>query len=1571
MADIKTGNKGFVNPVDGDKVYTMDSVAPDAPGANESPPDYDPGNMSVDNTVRDISKKTRITLGTYLSKATKGEVGPATRPNQYPIDPSTDASQPSKITTQGYPTPLAPSGNSSQFEPILPSSFSGDYSTVQGQFKKGRGSAQVPDGNELLPGVTANNQSTQLVPGPVKDYTAAATTPNRWSTGGPGFTAGADLLNPPAGFDVGLQSSAVSGLPSVEVTTQSTYNLNLAARVAKANTETAQNVIDPIPSPAVTLTSLTTNEVPTPLAPTQHGFAPGLPSSFSNDYASSALTAPDGLKKGKTSDAGLDGNEFLPNVTTAAGALTGPQVLLDYTREAMDPNRWSSEVLDQFTAGDDILNPPKNFDVPGQSEAVMGPPAIEVLDAAKYELDLKRKVAEAKSATASNSYPATPGTPNGDPNINSITTQGYPSPLTPAANQNLYVHAYDLAPSTSPLYPLIADDFKKGKAPQDVPDGNTLLGSSIITTPQGTSLNSPIQEYTDANFQANVLNPSSPALPPELDVNRPPPDYYLPLYDYNVKGAYSPEDREILYLNQIPAGEPSDSVSLREIPNRLTQRLNEFPVDPTIEPVSSLTDVQTGDPVPLRQVSEINLNYYTKDNKLAEDALLPTADVPGLSRGKGPEKYNGNNLLSTLDGDVNTVDSTAKYSSYDAIPTTPGTESRGLKKKTSTPKDHPVVNYKGSRGGPVLAVGNSRFAFGTPSSQFNPTLKLADGTPLTTMKMAQVGAMLSQRASAEIPAWTSSPATGDRMNPNADYAEAGAILPSVNQLGILKVDDALLSADDALRSINDDFPTESLSEIAHFGGQSWGTLTNVSEPYDDAFNIGLFITALLMTLAIRILFEIISFFANLSDDEYTPRSPRGELKKGSYKFKKPSGFLGGLIPSFYEIFGVNPTNTNFGEALTKGTNAYFFGAENVNAGLGDILLATLPFAPGKLFKDDRSIFTALMTSRTIIRSGFLLAISLDKIIRSPNFMSTIRGIINILRTIRSSKFITSINVFSALGDIFAGSTGSVVVPGPDGKNEAVSIDHLDGIVRVNSTVRRNRLGSAGNYDPTLAWSSQRAPSMHLIAPQVGFLQALDANNSLGSFKGVGALNLSRSKFFSPAKIPVSGRISSEDASKFERLLEAEYVPFYFHDVRTNEIVSFHAFLTSLSDDYAAAYDSSEGFGRVEPIKTYKGTTRKIGLSFILASTSDEDFDHMWYNVNKLTTLVYPQYTSGKKLIGRNFSFTAPFSQLVGASPLVRIRLGDLFRSNYSRFALARLFGLNDSASIEKDGKELKLELDPNKASKVSDKLRTRLAKAEVGDLFAMKREEIFPYVSNDYKNLLVSEAASAIKVNPFRDSPTNEELEEIGGKFQKALDEEAELENPYTPLSTVVKVLDSAGFFDYYRKVEVTSKVTVPVVSIFGAVGQFGTEERVLTTICLVPRKILNRRSVEDEDRIKKEVYAKENFAASQTEKVEDVFDALSSFMDPSSNSITKSFESAGGKGLAGFIESMNFDWYNQTTWEISPGRVAPKMCKVTISFAPIHDITPGIDHFGYNRAPIYPVGDAMRSAPIAPPKKQ
>jgi hypothetical protein len=85
----------------------------------------------------------------------------------------------------------------------------------------------------------------------------------------------------------------------------------------------------------------------------------------------------------------------------------------------------------------------------------------------------------------------------------------------------------------------------------------------------------------------------------------------------------------------------------------------------------------------------------------------------------------------------------------------------------------------------------------------------------------------------------------------------------------------------------------------------------------------------------------------------------------------------------------------------------------------------------------------------------------------------------------------------------------------------------------------------------------------------------------------------------------------------------------------------------------------------------------------------------------------------------------------------------------------------------------------------------------------------------------------------------------------------------------------------------------------------------------------------------------------------------VNEFLKSKNNSVVKSFEEAGGKGLAGFIDSMNFTWIDGTTnWEVEKDARAPKTAQITMRFLPVHDISPGLDHTGYNRAANYPVGD-------------
>ena len=86
-----------------------------------------------------------------------------------------------------------------------------------------------------------------------------------------------------------------------------------------------------------------------------------------------------------------------------------------------------------------------------------------------------------------------------------------------------------------------------------------------------------------------------------------------------------------------------------------------------------------------------------------------------------------------------------------------------------------------------------------------------------------------------------------------------------------------------------------------------------------------------------------------------------------------------------------------------------------------------------------------------------------------------------------------------------------------------------------------------------------------------------------------------------------------------------------------------------------------------------------------------------------------------------------------------------------------------------------------------------------------------------------------------------------------------------------------------------------------------------------------------------------------------------SAFMNSAINPFTKAYETTRGRGLAGVLGGLQFSWIDNFPWETDFNARAPMGCKISLSLNVIHDIPPGLDHTGYNRAPIYNVGTTMR----------
>jgi hypothetical protein len=469
-------------------------------------------------------------------------------------------------------------------------------------------------------------------------------------------------------------------------------------------------------------------------------------------------------------------------------------------------------------------------------------------------------------------------------------------------------------------------------------------------------------------------------------------------------------------------------------------------------------------------------------------------------------------------------------------------------------------------------------------------------------------------------------------------------------------------------------------------------------------------------------------------------------------------------------------------------------------------------------------------------------------------------------------------------------------------------------------------------DGKMAWQNSSSRSAYLLPTAV-----LKANQDLGN----GPL-LSQEGTY----VTSNSRISKEDREQVEQILDAEYVPFYFHDLRTNEIISFHAFLESLSDSFAVEHESSSGYGRVGKVSIYKNTNRSVSMSFFCVATNEKDFDQMYQKINKLVTMIYPQWTEGRQVKVGNRKFTQPFSQVPGASPMIRLRLGDIFKTNYSKFAAARLFGLgNSSFQMNTNAQQTQF----NASVEAQKMASARSIPIEVASTGIEESSEVVVGIGDYFKAVeqgnefnLVAGRGNILSLS----IPTKGRIlrrTDFDGGFEYIVN----LEIP-----PVQEAAAQPGHNDHRANARNRRGGAVAPAAVSGTGTQLVKVVAPRHSISLSPEE-LNRRVAE-------------RFATqgppSQTEpSAEEQRRGIQEFFG-NDNPVIKSFASTEGKGMPGFITSLSFNW-KDGPWETSTfNSIAPMMCKIDINFEPVFDIAPGLDHNGFDRAPVYNVGTIMQS---------
>ncbi len=774
------------------------------------------------------------------------------------------------------------------------------------------------------------------------------------------------------------------------------------------------------------------------------------------------------------------------------------------------------------------------------------------------------------------------------------------------------------------------------------------------------------------------------------------------------------------------------------------------------------------------------------------------------------------------------------------------------------------------------------------------------GTDMSDGQIANVGPMLSLRATKEL---NSISRTGyGKDGPDGAGARGASLLPGLAQVGIARVSTDDLQVDSVLRAlIAGDTDAVNVDEGASGPRKvismdtSYGQMNNVLEQFSGLLPLGMIAAAaalsIALNVALRAVLAVFLLITNASNANSQKRDSIGRYIPGDSRFNPAFQKISfPPVPLPAKLFGLVETVNGYGDAVNEGIKVFFGG--NIGGQMKRVLES-----PGFY----------VTFCRNVVRSAADLARVLEDVGRGSPFQVA-ENIISFVDAIKASKVVAVMNMFAQIGDVSLTQEARLARYDSDPHRDNDSeIDNLQGL----DAMRNRKPGSLA-----MAWGAATTPTALMLPPAIS--KAMLAGRP-------GAMTTLLSNRSNIAYHATENRLSAQTVDAIEDSLNAEYVPFYFHDLRTNEIVSFHAFLAALTEDFTANYDGIDGYGRVDTVKMYRNTARKISLQFWVAATNKEDFDGMWVKINKLVTLVYPQWSRGTLLNDGDDHFVQPFSQTPTASPLMRVRVGDLWTSNYSKFSLARVFGLGSDSTFKLKQFEHKnlgeVSQIHNKIQSVLNSIKNNNGELPMKSTWLLEPGD-YDVAANDQGALgaavsAVASIASSVGVKV----PTNARVTARLRTYTRV-----SIAKAFNAEAYAVTILDDDELPDTVRKAQLlVSRSHLSMTDTTLAVDEapefpdpFATNDKI--------EKVVN----------------------------------LSQFFSSENNALVKAYESSKGRGLATYIDSLSFDWHDggNILWEtaLSDSR-APKTCKVTMNLSVVHDIAPGIDADGFNRAPVYSVG--------------
>lgn len=713
---------------------------------------------------------------------------------------------------------------------------------------------------------------------------------------------------------------------------------------------------------------------------------------------------------------------------------------------------------------------------------------------------------------------------------------------------------------------------------------------------------------------------------------------------------------------------------------------------------------------------------------------------------------------------------------------------------------------------------------------------------------------------------------------------------------------------------------------------SYGQLNYYLEPFGSVGGspgmLAIALSGIAALLAVAVVVDLIagSFGEPTKSKGYVdPRAPSG------YAYGSHTKAAGDNLDRFlntlaYDLLGITKTDYDFGDCVSQGI-ALLLGFSPEGATANVALQIANPTTLGNFALNLlASPAYYVVMFRQIIRDANDLT-SRFKDIGAGGVSSDYSALVQAIEKLTRSKAWRFIMIAAGVGDAAIKSANGYPGRGTDvlvrkGKEPPAPITVGDADAETLATISLRTRASR--------WKSGKNQLSLVTFPAI--------RNSINGNSNAKGLRNSRNS---------SSKPSPEMVRKIEAALEADYVPFYFHDLRTHEIFSLPAFVTDFGETFNASYNAVKGYGRQDAVQVYNGTDRTMTFAFKLVSYNQEDHDEMWYTVNRLVAMCYPQYSKGRQRSiddgEARYGFIQPFSQVPAASPVIRLRFGDVLKSNYTNANLRRLFGdvkiTNGESSDEVVKAKKKLE--------------------EAKDLFAKKlldRVKRTLEQANTFGLATVALAASefcflnkAVKGYKLMDSPAQNRitLANYGQRGQKTLNLDAIIQQNGNAFEFIGGKSSPDGKSGVFRV-----KDTRPDAPSPGTFSILITESSSFTPGLTSAVK----KRAESDPGVQ---VAKKELEAARKAVPADYEQKRENFFESKNNAIVRSFESTRGKGMAGVITSLGLA-YGNYPWEIAQGSQAPKVIDVSLSFTPIHDLPLGLDFDGSLRAASHPVGGVM-----------